>query len=84
MSPPLKPYIVTFQDTLRVRVTVRARYRKDAERKAIKQWSDDLWEKADPALADTSSEIIESYNRDFFEVDGDWLTESSTNESTTS
>jgi hypothetical protein len=80
MSTPLKPFIVTFQDTLRVRVAVNARYPKDAERKAIKQWSDALWDKADPALAGTDSEIIESYNRDFFEVEVDPFADLPTNE----
>jgi len=82
MSTKLKPYIVTFKDTLRVCVAVRARNSKDAERKAIKQWSDNLWNKADPALAGTDSEIIESYNRDFFEVEVDPFADLPTNEST--
>lgn len=83
MSTPLKPYIVTFQDTLRVRVAVRARTLIEAERNAIAQWSDDLWNTADPALAITHSEFIESCGRDFFEITPDIFADLQTNESNT-
>lgn len=81
MSTSPKPYIVTFQDTLRVRISVNASTPHHAEAKAIKQWSDDLWTKADAALADTSSEIIESSDRDFFEIQEDVFAHPKTNES---
>ena len=84
MSPALKTYSVTFQDTLRIRVEVLAYSAKDAEHAASQQWSSDLWDRVDLFLADTPSEILESCNRDFFEVEEDGLADNSTNESTPS
>jgi len=78
----LKSYRVTFHEVLRVCVDVRARNPKHAELKAIRQWSDDLWEKADKALEGTASEIIESNGRDFFYVYPNHDHTPSTNEST--
>ncbi len=77
----LKPYRVTFHKILRVCVDVNARSPKDAEIRAIRQWSHDLWEKADKAPHGTPSEIIESNGRDFFYVYPEQPIPTATNES---
>lgn len=84
MSKPLTPYIVNFQDTLRISVAVRARSPQEAEQQAVCQWSKDLWQKADLALVGADSEIIESFSRDFFEVEVNPFAQPETNESSPS
>lgn len=77
----LKPYRVTLHDTLRVCVDVDARYPKEAQRKAIAQWTNDLWDKADKALADSPSQIVQSNRRELFAIYPTAITKKTTNES---
>lgn len=79
MSKPLTTYDVTFIDTLRVVVTVQAAYPEQARRRATHRWCADLWDKADVALLDVASEIIESDNRTCLSIVSH--PETSTNES---
>lgn len=82
MSKPLTTYYVTFLDTLRVVVTVQAAYPEQARRRATHRWCADLWDKADAALKDAASEIIESDNRTCLSIVPHPV--QSTNESTSS
>ncbi|CFX04400.1 protein of unknown function [Candidatus Filomicrobium marinum] len=81
MSKPLKLYTVTFHDTLRVQVEAYATNPEAARSFAIKQWSDALWERADPTLEDTTCIILESFSRNYFEITEDDAPTLSTNES---
>lgn len=79
----MKSYTVTFQDALRIRVSVEATNELSAQEQASSIWSDDLWGYAEPALRPAQSEILESCDRDFFDVEEDPFTTLITNESTT-
>ena len=79
----LKSYTVVFQDTLRIRVSVEATDEPSAQEQARSIWSNDLWGYLEPALQPTQSEILESCDRDFFDVEEDLFTTPIPNESTT-